>query len=141
MTKYWIAVASKNHVMYGAAHGIVMANHGKRSGIAWMHKGDGFIYYSPKVTFEGKEPLRAFTAIGEIADDTIEQVEMTPDFKPFQRRGLYRKTGEVPIEPLIGDLTFIRNKQSWGYVFRFGLIGIPEQDFRRIGHAFDTLPQ
>jgi len=141
MTKYWIAVASENHVMEGAAHGIVMAGHGKRSGIARMHKGDGFIYYSPKVTVEGKEPLRAFTAIGEIADDTIEQVEMTPDFKPFRRRGLYRKTGEVPVRPLVKDLTFIRNKQSWGYVFRFGLIEIPEQDFLRIGHAFDTLPQ
>lgn len=140
MTKYWIAVASKNHVMYGASHGIVMAGHGKRSGIARMHKGDGFIYYSPRVTFEGKEPLHAFTAIGEIVDDTIEQVEMGPDFRPFWRKGLYRKTGEVPIETLIQKLTFIRNKQSWGAVFRFGLVEIPEEDFGRIESAFDALP-
>ena len=138
--RYWIGVASKNHVMHGVSLGIVMTNHGKRSGIARMHKGDGFIYYSPKVTFEGKEPLHAFTAIGEIADENIFQAEESPDFRPFRRNAVYRKTGDVPIEPLVPGLSFIRNKQSWGYVFRFGLVEIPEDDFRRIEKAFDALP-
>ena len=60
-----------------------------------MHKGDGIVCYSPKAVFEGSEPLHAFTAIGEVSDDVIFQVEESPDFKPFRRRVRYIKTGEV----------------------------------------------
>ena len=137
--KYWIGVASKNHVLYGVSRGIAQTGHGKRSGIARMHKGDGIIYYSPKVEFEGNDPLHAFTAIGEIEDDEIFQVEESPDFKPFRRRAYYRKTGEVRIEPLLQDLSFIRNKKSWGSAFRFGLLEIPKPDFDRIAEAFEAL--
>ena len=136
--KYWIGVASKNHVMYGVSRGIAQTGHGKRSGIARMHKGDGIIYYSPKMTYEGNDPLHAFTAIGEIADDEIYQAEESPDFRPFRRRAQYTKTGEVKIEPLISELSFIRNKKSWGAVFRFGLLEIPKADFDHIAAAFEA---
>jgi predicted RNA-binding protein len=33
------------------------------------------------------------------------------------------------ILPLIDDLHFIRNKQSWGYSFRFGFFEINQHDF------------
>ena len=134
--KYWIVVASKDHVMWGVTRGIAQAGHGKRSGLARMHKGDMIIYYSPKVQFEGNEILHAFTAIGEIADEELFQVEESPDFKPFRRKVRYTKTGEVRIRPLIQDLTFIGNKKSWGYAFRFGLLEIPQEDFDRIAEKF-----
>ena len=63
MTKYWIAVASEEHVKYGVAGGFVQAGHGKRSGIARMHAGDGIVYYSPKVEYGGDDALKAFTAL------------------------------------------------------------------------------
>ncbi len=134
---YWILVASKEHVQLGIAGAFAQAGHGKRSGIARMHAGDRIIYYSPKVEFGGTEPLHAFTALGEVADDEIVQVEMSSDFKPFRRKVKYLKTGEVKIEPLINDLQFIRNKKSWGAAFRFGMLEIQQQDFERIGNAFD----
>ncbi len=82
------------------------------------------------------EALHAFTAIGEIVDDEIFQVKETHDFKPFRRKVQYTKTGEVRIEPLVQDLTFIRNKKSWGYAFRFGLLEIQKDDFDRIREKF-----
>ena len=103
-----------------------------------MHKGDRLIYYSPKVKFGGNEPLHAFTALGEIADDRIYQVEMAPDFKPFRRDVRYEKSGEIPIQPLIPDLDFIRNKKAWGSAFRFGLLEIGKEDFERIAGQFTT---
>jgi len=136
MKKYWIIVASEDHVMRGVSLGIAQAGHGKRSGLARMHKGDMMVYYSPKARLEGSEALHAFTAIGEIADDAIFQVEETRDFKPFRRKVHYVKTGEVRIEPLVQDLTFIRNKKSWGYAFRHGLLQIQEDDFDRIREKF-----
>lgn len=134
--RYWILVASLEHVKRGVAGGFAQAGHGKRSGLARMHAGDRILYYSPKVEFGGTEPLHAFTALGEVADDEIMQVEMSPDFKPFRRNVNYKKTGEVKIEPLIDDLEFIRNKKSWGAAFRFGMLEIHETDFERIAKAF-----
>ncbi len=45
---------------------------------------------------------------------------------------------EAPIRPLIENLTFIKNKKSWGYIFRFGLIEIPEPDFLQIAAAMNV---
>jgi hypothetical protein len=135
--RYWIIVASQEHVRLGISGGFAQAGHGKRSGLARMHAGDGIIYYSPKVEYGGDEPLQAFTALGIVADEEIIQVEMSPDFRPFRRQVTYTHTGTVKIRPLIDSLEFIRNKKSWGSAFRFGLIGIQEPDFRLIKNAFE----
>ncbi len=64
-----------------------------------------------------------------MVDDEIYQVEMSPTFNPFRRKVKYLKVKEAKIAPLIPSLNFIKNKKSWGYAFRFGLIEIPEIDF------------
>lgn len=123
--------------------GFIRVCHGRAwetSGLCRMHKGDKIVYFPPKVKFGGDEPLHAFTAIGEVEDEEIYQVEMSPDFKPFRRKVRYSKTGEVKIVSLIRDLDFIKNKKLWGSVFRFGLVEISEPDFIRISDAFDALP-
>lgn len=135
--QYWIVVASREHVMLGVEGGFAQANHGKRSGLARMHAGDGIAYYSPKVSLGKNEPLHAFTALGEVADEEIVQVEMTPDFVPFRRKVNYLYTGEIKIEPLVANLGFIRNKKAWGYVFHFGLLEIPQTDFAVILKEFE----
>jgi hypothetical protein len=135
--RYWIIVASREHVMLGVAGGFAQAGHGKRSGLDRMHAGDRIIYYSPKVTYGGNDPLQAFTALGEVADDEIMQVEMSLDFKPFRRKVRYDHAGIVKIGPLINDLAFIRNKKSWGSAFRFGLIEILQPDYERIKKEFE----
>jgi hypothetical protein len=118
--------------MKGVSKGFAQSGHGKRSGLSRMHAGDIIIYYSPKMKYEGKDPLHAFTAIGEVADDIISQVEESPDWKPFRRKVRYTWTGELRIEPLIGEFKFIKNKVNWGIVFRFGLIEIAKEDFDSI---------
>ena len=47
-TKYWIIVASKDHVKNGISAGIAQACHGKSSPLKRMKKGDYLIYYSGK---------------------------------------------------------------------------------------------
>lgn len=129
MTRYFIGVVSREHVLMGVEKGIAQIGHGKRSGLARMNKGDFLIYYSPKIALDSDEKLQAFTAIGQMVDDDIYQVEEPPTFKPFRRKVRYEKVKDAPIAPLIPDLSFIKNKKSWGYVFRFGLVEIPESDF------------
>jgi predicted RNA-binding protein len=136
VVKYWVVVASKDHVMHGVSLGIAQSGHGKRTRLEKMHKGDGIVYYSPKAEFDGNEPLHAFTAIGEVADEEIFQVEESPDFRPFRRKVRYLRTGEVKIEPLINELDFIRDKRSWGFTFKYGLVEIDRKDFKRISEGF-----
>lgn len=134
--RYWILVASREHVKLGVAGGFAQAGHGKRSGLARMHHSDKVIYYSPNFSLGGNEPLHAFIALGEIDDDEIVQAEMTPDFRPYRRKVTYRQSGMVKIGPLISHLQFIRNKKSWGFAFRSGMIEIRQPDFERIEQAF-----
>jgi len=130
--KYWIAVASKDHADIGISNGIIQANHGKEAPLKRMHKGDRVIIYSGKEKFGEDSKYQKFTAIGEIIDDEIFQFQMNKDFKPFRRKVSYVPCKEVSIVPLISMLSFIKNKSSWGYPFRFGLLEISEQDFKLI---------
>lgn len=132
MAQYWINVISKEHVLLGVKQGITQSGHGKEAPLKRMKKGDWIIFYSPKQSMEGTEKLQAFTAIGQIADDEIFQFEMSPGFKPFRRKVIFKKAKEVPIVPLINDLGFIKDKKRWGFMFRFGLFEIDENDFKLI---------
>jgi len=132
---YWINTISRDHVARGAAGGFTQAGHGKNTGLKRLKTGDWIVFYSPKTAYTDGAPLQAFTAIGQVADDELYQVKMTPDFMPWRRNVTFYDCAETPIKPLIGDLSFIKDKTHWGYMFRFGLFPIPEADFERIKDA------
>ena len=127
--RHWVIVASKNHVMNGVRAGIAQANHGKAASLKRMKVGDGVLYYSPKWEFEGSEKLQAFTAIGHVTGETVYPFDMGDGFIPYRRDVKYLGCIDVPIQPLVSALTFIENKTSWGYLFRFGFFEIPKPDF------------
>lgn len=135
-THYWVVVAARDHASSGIAQGIVQANHGKEAPLRRMHPGDGILIYAPKQTFGGKEPLQQFIAVGTVADEPVYQIAVSDDFHPFRRRVTYEESViGTPIQPLIEQLSFIQNKASWGYSFRFGCFAIPEADFDLIRSA------
>jgi len=133
--KYWVNTVSKDHVQRGVAGGFTQANHGKNNTLKRAQKGDWLMFYSPKTAYEGGEPLQAFTAIGQITDDEPYQVAMSEDFRPFRRKVEFKKCQEAPIRPLIDQLTFIQDKQKWGYKFRFGMFEVSEDDFQTVATA------
>lgn len=133
--KYWINVVSRDHLQRGIAGEFMQANHGKSTGLKRVHAGDYVVFYSPKTSYEGGEPLQAFTALAQVADDELYQVEMAPGFTPWRRNVTFLPSQEVPIKPLIDDLSFIADKTHWGYKFRFGLFEIPQTDFEIIRHT------
>ena len=130
--KYWIVVVSKDHMLRGVSGGFIQANHGKQAPLKRMTKGDGVIGYSPRQSYEGKEPCQAFTAIGVIADHEVHQHKLSENFMPYRRKINYFNCNETPIIPLIEQLDFIKNKKAWGFQFRFGFFEIPEKDFKLI---------
>ena len=131
-TKFWVGVASKEHVENGVKLGICQFCHGKISPAKRLQKGDFVIYYPSKVSMENSELYQKFTAIGEVIDDVPYQVDMGSDFKPYRRNIKYLNACHVDIKPLIPILSFIKNKTSWGYVFRYGFLEIDQESFEII---------
>ena len=130
--KFWIVVASRDHVENGKNQGIAQACHGKASPLKRMRPGDYVLYYSGKKEFGKPEKCMEFTAIGQVMDREVYTYRMSPDFCPSRRDIDYFPGREVSILPLINDLDFIKNKKSWGYPFRFGFFEIGEKDFNLI---------
>lgn len=61
-TKYWIVVASKDHVQVGVEQGIAQACHGKATPLKRMQKGYFVIYYSGKETFGKADKCQKFNS-------------------------------------------------------------------------------
>jgi hypothetical protein len=60
---------------------------------------------------------------------------MSSDFKPYRVGIRFLECKEAPIKPLLSQLTFIKNKEHWGAVFRFGQLKISDADFALISRA------
>jgi EVE domain len=133
--KYWMLVASKNHVLRGIQEGIAQACHGKAQPLKRMQVGDGIIYYSSKLEFGKDFPCQEFTAIGFVCGEEIYVYNMGDGFIPFRRDIRYLKAKPVSIKPFIEKLNFIKNKKQWGYSFRFGAFEISAADFQLISEA------
>ena len=79
--KYWVVVASKEHVEQGKQLGIVQANHGKASPMKRMRPGDLIVFYSPKLQYQGKQPSKKFTAIARVKEGEVYQGDMGGGFE------------------------------------------------------------
>lgn len=130
--KYWIIVASRDHVQMGVAGGFAQACHGKAQPLKRMQEGDGILYYSSKRYFGKEDKCQAFTAIGRVKDEEVYAFQMSENFCPFRRNIIFVDCEETPIADLIELLEFIPNKKAWGYPFRFGILEISENDFKLI---------
>jgi hypothetical protein len=127
--KFWIIVASKDHVKNGISAGIAQACHGKSSPLKRMKKGDFVIYYSGKQILGKPDKCQEFTALGKVIDDETYQFQVSEDFCPSRRNIEFLQCDNISILPLIDYLDFIQNKKSWGYPFRFGFFEINNHDF------------
>ena len=137
---YWIGVVSKDHVALGVNGGFTQLNHGKAGPLERMRAGDGFAFYSPRLSYPDGAPLQAFTAVGRIRDGIVYQATHDADamvngIAPFRLGVDYLPAHDAPIKPLIDALSFIRSKAHWGAAFRFGYLRVPEEDFARIAAA------
>lgn len=137
-TKYWIIVASKDHVKRAVAQGIAQTCHGKASPLKRMHKDDFIIFYSGKQTLGGTQLCQQFTGIGKVLDKEIIHVQVSQDFCPARRMIDVLPSEDISILPLIANLHFIHDKKHWGYPFRFGLVEIDQHDFTLISSQMLT---
>lgn len=137
--KYWIAVASREHVLKGVQGGFCQVCHGKLGPLKQMKEGDWILYYSPTECFQEKTPCQRFTAIGQIKLKEPYPFQMSELFVPWRRDVAFFSAKEVFIKLLINELSFIKDKQKWGFPFRRGLFSVSFNDFSLIASAMGII--
>ncbi|MHA6533546.1 EVE domain-containing protein [Paenibacillus sp. BAC0078] len=85
MPRYWIGIASAEHVQLGVQGGFCQLCHGKAQPLHRMQAKDWIIYYSPKHSLHAAEKCQAFTAIGRIKDSDVYEFQMGEQFRPYRR--------------------------------------------------------
>ena len=131
----WINTVSRDHVERGVRGRFTQANHGKPHMLRKMARGDWIIFYSPKTAYPDGEPLQAFTAIGQVADDEPYQAEMSPDFQPWRRNVDFLDCAETPIRPLIEHSTSSRTRPGGDTSSASGCSRSSDHDFEVIRSA------
>ncbi|WP_431682424.1 EVE domain-containing protein [Kitasatospora sp. KL5] len=132
----WLGVVCRDHVARGTELGIAQLNHGRRDSIARLGPGDWLVYYSPRTSLAGGRPLRAFTAIGRVADDEIWQAD-EGGFKPWRRRVDYLPAADAPLARFDGALD-LTSAPNWGYRLRRGLVELTDHDLGLVRAAMVT---
>ncbi len=140
MTKYWLAIASADHVAVGCAQGFMQVCHGKVSPLKRIQPGDRVAYYSPNRHYSashaqrGKDHLQAFTALGTVKDGAPYRADMGGSFQPFRRDVIWHDAEPMALALLQDKLAFTQEK-NWGYRLRQGLVEISEADMAIIAGA------
>lgn len=132
---YWIGIVSGEHVQHALEGGFAQFCHGKVQPLTRMKAGDGFVYYSPNMTFRGKERFQCFTAIGLVKERPPYRFDMGGGFVPHRRDIDWADSTEAPIHAWLDSLEFAEGSRNWGYKLRFGHFAISEHDFRVIAQA------
>lgn len=135
MTRYWLGVASRDHVRAAVEGGFFQSNHGKEAPLKRMARGDRVLFYSPREAIRSGAPVQAFTAIGEVVDDAPHQAVQSAMFEPFRRHVRYEHVRDAAIRPLLDKLSFSRGRSNWGQVLRRGLFEIETEDHSVIAAA------
>ncbi|MEI8409662.1 MULTISPECIES: EVE domain-containing protein [unclassified Kribbella] len=130
----WLGVVSAEHARIAVQQNFIQLNHGKRQGVARLRQGDGFVIYSPTDRLGDKSPLRAFTALGVVADAEpylAEPMAMGArgTIRPWRRRVDFLPVEPVPLRVLDLELT---RQPNWGYQLRRGLVSLAPEDFETL---------
>ncbi|MFI7065060.1 EVE domain-containing protein [Kribbella sp. NPDC050124] len=130
----WLGVVSDEHAQIAVRHGFIQLNHGKRPNVARLRKGDGFVIYSPTERLGDRTPLRAFTALGVVADAEpylAEPMSMGDrgTIRPWRRQIDFLPVEPAPLSELDLELT---RQPNWGYQLRRGLVELPIDDFEQL---------
>lgn len=139
MSRGFLAVASGEHVARGRAGGFMQVCHGKAAPLRRVQPGDRVVYYSPTVSFQGRDRLQAFTAIGVVKEGEPYPFDMGEGFRPFRRDVDWLAARAAPIAPLLQSLDLAVGTRHWGYRLRAGLLPISARDLETIAGAMSAV--
>lgn len=135
MNGNWLAVASGEHVERGLAGGFMQVCHGKAAPLRRVQPGDRVVYYSPTASFQARDRLQAFTAVGVVKEGEPYPFDMGGGFRPFRRDVRWLAAHAAPLAPLVPRLDLSAGTPHWGYRLRAGLLPLSERDVEAIAQA------
>lgn len=138
MSRFWVGVASRDHVLAAVKGGFCQLSHGRPTAVQQLTPGDHIVYYSPRERMREGETIQAFTAAGAVLDGDMYRDDKNPDFQPYRRNVRYLESGVALIRPLLSKLSFTKEHPSWGQVFRRGSFEITAADYELIIQAMRT---
>ena len=128
----WIGTVHLAQARAAQAAGFVALSHGRATAMEKLSVGDRVIFYAPRTDFDG-DPVQAFVALLTVTGETIlERALPGTDFRPFTRDALYHDVTELPVRPLLDQLSFVTSPRHWGMAFRRSQFEISESDFNLI---------
>ncbi|WP_211348743.1 hypothetical protein [Nocardioides litoris] len=135
MTRHWTCAAALDVVTAWRAGGHVEAEAARATRLARLSRGDGVVCYSAR-TSRGGRPLRAFTALGTVADDAPWRVGADG---PWRRTVVFEVAAVVAARPLLPVLAVagasVEGEERWASPFRRGLVELSAGDFAAIAGA------
>src|ERR1700733_8384619 len=132
MARFWVGVASREHVLAAVCGAFCQLNHGKETPVRRLQIGDSIVFYSPRERMDIGESLQAFTAAGRIVDEVPYQVEQSKNFRPFRRKTEYFKSKGTSSLPLLEELSFTKGRSNWGAALRMGILQMKREDYMKI---------
>ena len=132
--RYWVGVASRDHVRIGADGGFCQFCHGKPGPVNRLKMGDWIAYYSPRESMGAGRPVQAFTALGEVTGDATFQATLG-NFMPYRKDVRFVDAADASIHPMLDQLSFTRGRKNWGMMFRTGFFRMERCDFLIIARA------
>ena len=140
--RYWIAVIPSSRVELAVAGGFAMFAHGRHAAVKRVNPGDWLAYYSPRTILNGGDEVRAFTAIGKIANREPYEMEMAPGRVGWRRDIAYeKKARQADVYPLLDEFSFIKDRTHWGLAFHRSIFSVSRDDFALIATAMGLDPK
>ncbi len=133
--RYWLGVASRDHVNMAQDGGFCQFCHSKVSPVRRLAEGDGVVYYSAREAMGSGAAIRSFTAIGRIRPGEIYQATQSACFQAWRRDVDYWPAEDAPIAPLLGALSFSADNANWGWRMRQEFFEISRADVELIAQA------
>lgn len=134
---HYVGVVHRKMVEIARERGVVAFGHGKESLVRSLEVGDSVIFYAPREEPDGA-PVQAFVALAEVTGAEPRESDFYMGRTGWLRDARFLMTAEVPVKPMLEDLTFVKNKTHWGMTFRGGRFRIPGEDHARIVAAMEA---
>lgn len=129
MTRYFLFIASHDHLMHAIANGFIQQRYLNR--FRDVHKGDYVVLYATKLNYNGKTPYRKFVGIGKVISDEIFEIPHGTNMY-YRMMVKYKKYHEKDLSNIIDQLEFIKNKKNYGFYFIRGKRELSEADYNTI---------
>jgi hypothetical protein len=129
MTRYFLITASLDHIRMGVAGRFIRQRHSKR--VETLKPGDKLVLYAAKRTYEDKKgTFQRVVASAAVLDGEVEVFEegCEESYTVWKRPAEFEEL-DIPIRPLLSNLSFVSNPSKWGLYFLSGWREINEKDF------------